>query len=103
MRIVAPRSLPGRSALGITLMQCMHFTQLRVVDAERRAVPAHAVGRAVVADVLLDVQLAARGVGLDLAWSIWMSSRQVPMNDMSERAIEATQSLGQPANFILNL
>ena len=32
-----------------------------------------------------------------------MSSRQVPMMDMSARAMEATQSLGQPDILNLNL
>ncbi len=36
-------------------------------------------------------------------WSIWISPFQVPMMDMSERAIEATQSQAQPESLNLNL
>ncbi len=36
-------------------------------------------------------------------WSIFISSRQVPTNDRSERAIDATQQFGHPSNLNLNL
>ena len=35
--------------------------------------------------------------------STWMSSRQVPMMDMSDRAMDATQSFGQPDDLELVL
>ncbi len=40
-RIVAPVSVPGRSALGIALMQCMHFTQL--LSSISSSLPSHSM------------------------------------------------------------
>ena len=59
IRSTAPRSLPGRSALGITLMQCMQRTHSRFSMVSLLAVPVHALGGAQLADFLLDIQ--ARG------------------------------------------
>jgi hypothetical protein len=44
-----------------------------------------------------------RCIAWTASWSILMSSFQVPMKDMSARAMEATQQLGQPSNLNLNL
>ena len=56
IRITAPRSLPGRSALGITLMQCMQCTHSLVFDRQLLAIPAHALGGTVFAHILLDIE-----------------------------------------------
>ena len=60
--------------------------------------------------VYVDEQIAPRlstlplsAYSLTASWSILISSRHVPMMDMSARAMDATQSLGQPAILNLNL
>jgi hypothetical protein len=57
---------------------------------------ATAVGAAVGGEFAADVAGNA-------SWSILISSFQVPMKEMSARAMEATQQLGQPSNLNLNL
>ena len=102
IRIVAPRSLPGLRALGRTLMQCMHFTHSGLSIA--RALPSHTMQR--VGHMLQTSRTMSTPPSTysrTLAWSTWMSSFHVPMIDMSDRATEATQSFGHPANLNLNL
>ena len=57
MRMVAPFSLPGRSALGITLMQCMQRT-LVVIDGQVFAIPCHAPRGAAITHVFLNIESA---------------------------------------------
>jgi len=73
-----------------------------VLDRERRAVPRHAAGRTPVADVLLDVE--ARGGVLGHGRVVLLDG-VFPRadDDRSARAIDATQSFGQPEHLSLNL
>ena len=65
MRMQAPRSFPGRSAFGITLMQCMQRAQSLLSICQGLAVPRHALRRAAIADVTAHVD-SGGGVRADL-------------------------------------
>jgi hypothetical protein len=89
---------------------------LTVVDLQLAVFQPHAFGRAEVDDFLLDVERApvlagvSAAIGLDFATDISGNGflidadviAPVPMKDMSERAMEATQPFGQPSNLNLN-
>ena len=95
-------SLPGRSALGMTLMQCMQWRQSGCRwSAACRPSPCSWPGSC--CRRRPGCPCRRRRTALTAAWSMRMSSRQVPMTDRSERAMEATQSLGQPENLNFHL
>ncbi len=102
IRMQAPRSLPGRSAFGITLMQCMHFAQSPLsISSVSPSQSMHFDGQRPQTSAAMSSPPAAYSA--TAAWSTWMSSRQVPMTLRSARAIEATQSFGQPDALDLEL
>ena len=99
---VAPRSLPGLSALGITLMQCMQRTHsLLLIVSFSPSQSMQRVGQRSQTSFWMSRPAAAYSA--TAASSCWMSSFQVPITERSARAAAATQSFGQPAHLILNL
>ena len=61
----------------------------------------HLAGQLSTTSDWMSIPLSAYSV--TAALSTWIESRQVPMIDMSARAIDATQSFGQPENLNLYL
>src|SRR3990172_6293889 len=103
MSMDAPFSLPGRSAFGITFMQCMQRLQLLLsIESLEPSQDMQPVGHFPTTSEAM-LTLPPLAYSATAASSCWISSFQVPIIEKSERAIEATQSFGHPAIFILNL
>src|SRR5674536_144928 len=102
IRMQAPRSRPGRRALGITLMQCMHRTHALL--SMSRDVPSHAMhfdGQR--SHTVARTSRPSAAYVPKASWSTSIAPRHVPMMLRSARAMAATQSFGQPDALILNL
>src|SRR5512143_3718487 len=101
--IVAPLSLPGLRAFGMTFMQCMQRLQLLLsMESLLPSQDMQPVGHLATTSLAMST-LPPLAYSETAASSCRIASRQVPIMEQSERAIEATQSFGQPDTFILNL
>ncbi len=77
----------------MALMQCMHFTQFEssmVISDPSHSM--HLVGQLPQMSRSMFIPFAA--AARTSSWSMRILSRQVPMMDMSARAMAATQSFG---------
>ncbi len=103
IRIAAPRSLPGRKALGITLMQCMQRTHSALLMVS--LLPSHSMQLrgTEAADVVLDIE---SGGGVLGNLGVILLNLVLPGADdgkVGARRWRRRSRSGKPAHLILNL